>query len=191
MAGSSLRASQYSPDGVMASVAGQVCPMAAGMRWCFLYAIVFHIVQVRSYVSHLLIFTWFFPKIVQAGPVWSHIWTQIIRLILEHPMFLLLLFSNDWLTNKAAGLLQVRILLNFVYCIPDFMDFECSGWVSVTRLCTPRGQHSAHSSHRRDHDPPGQNQTTPGPLSVHLLLCCFVPKVAELLCWTLDFTKAL
>ena len=176
MAGSSLRASHDSPDGVTAPVAGQDCPMAAGKTWCFLYAIVFHIVWVRSHVSHLSTFTWFSSQIVQAGPVWSRIQTQMTRLILDRPMFLLILFSNDWLTNKTACLLQVRTLLYFVYCLPDFMDFQCSRWVSVTRLGTPRGQHIVHSPHGRDHAPHGQSQTTPGPLSVHLLLYWFVPK---------------
>lgn len=147
-----------SPDGVMAPVAGQVCPMAAGKSWCFLYAIVFHIVRVRSHVSHLLTFTWFPPKLIQAGPVWSHIRTQMTRLILDRPRFLLLLFQmTDSQTKQhvyyrlgLCCILCTVFLISWTFSAPDGSLWQGSTLLGGSTLHTlPTGEIMPHMGKAR------------------------------------------
>lgn len=151
----------------------KVCPMAAGKSWCFFYAIVFHIVRVRSHVSHLLTFTWFPPNLFKqdlSGLTFGHRWPVLFW---TDPCFMLLLFQMTDSQTKQHVYYRLGLCCILCTVFLDFMDFQSpdgSLWQGSALL----GQHM-HTL-PRDHASHGQSQATPGPLSVHLLLYCFVPK---------------
>lgn len=177
MAGSSLRASHDSPDGVTAPVAGQVCPMAAGKTWCFLYAIVFHIVRVRSHVSHLLTFTWFSSQIVQAGPVcltFGHRWPVLFWTI---PCFYCSSFQmTDSQTKQhvyyrlgLCCILCTLFLISWTFSAPDGSLWQGSALLGGSTLYTlPQGETMPHM---------GKARPLLGPSQCICSSTGFVPKV--------------